>query len=125
MIPAHLAIPISDMERAMKFYAALGFVAGEQWERPTWKMVGQMMKHSSGLAIELVTHPDNAHLSRPHTPEVLHVALPVGDVEQTIGALMEIGASIIRPLTEGIKVRRLAFVADPDGNVIELFEPKA
>lgn len=124
MIRAHTAIPVTNLNRAIAFYKVLEFVAGEKWERKDMGMSGQLLEHPSGFQIELISHPGNHAIKHPKTPEVFHLAIPVDDLEDAIQALVSVGGSIIRPITKGITVKRLAFLEDPDGFAIELFEPQ-
>lgn len=121
---AHIAIPVTNLERSLRFYSKLGFVVGESWERPDWEMSGTLMEHASGSSVELIQHPDNGKIQYPPIPEVLHVGVPVKDVEQLLKELVSLGGSILRPVMEGIKVKKLAFLKDPDGLAIEVFEPR-
>lgn len=124
MIGPHTAIPVRNTEESVTFYEKLGFVIDEKWERPDWQMIGQMLVHPSGFAIELIAHQKNTNIDFPEHPEVLHIAIPVKDLPKQLEMLKRVGATIVRPTTQGIKVQRLAFIKDPNGFVIELFEPK-
>ncbi|MBI5466982.1 MAG: VOC family protein [Candidatus Kerfeldbacteria bacterium] len=124
MIP-HIAIPVTQIDRSIQFYQRLGFVLGKKWERPDWQMSGCFLTHPSGLHVELILHPGNADIHYPTTPEVLHLAIPVSDLEMMMTELIQTGVPVIRPIAPGITVKRLAFIRDPDGLAIELFEPHA
>lgn len=123
MIP-HTAIPVTEITRAVSFYERLGFILGKHWDRPEWKMKGCFLSHPSGFNIELIYHPDNITIKRLSTPEVLHVAIPTTDLKAMIDILSKEGVQIIRPISPGITVKQLAFIKDPDGFTIELFEKK-
>ncbi len=88
-------------------------------------MRGCFLQHPSGLNVELISHPQNKNIAYPATPEVLHLAIPVMDLVATMDELTKTGVSVVRPTSPGITVKRLAFIRDPDGLTIELFEPKA
>lgn len=120
----HVAIPAVDLERSKQFYATLGFTVGTRWERPEWNLVGCFMTHDSGMTIELIVHPNNASIRFPDTVEALHVAVPVENLERVLELLEPLGSQVIRPITEGVTVKRLAFVRDPAGFSVEVFEPR-
>lgn len=123
MIP-HAAIPSTNLARSVAFYQQLGFEAGKSWERPDWNMQGIFISHPSGLHIELIQHPDNNLIQHHPIPEVQHVAIPVQDLNMVFAELEKMNTTVIRPITPGITVAALTFVQDPDGNTIELYEPK-
>lgn len=124
MIP-HTAIPVTNIERSVTFYSRLGFVVGNDWQRPEWNMHGCFLKHPSGMNIELIHHPKNKDIQYPVTPEVLHLAIPVSNLVTIMNELTKAKILIVRPITPGITVKQLAFIRDPDGLTIELFEPKS
>ena len=124
MIP-HAAIPSTDLDRSIAFYSRLGFQEGKRWERPDWNMQGLFLIHSSGLNLELIVHPGNATIQRHAIPEVQHIGIPVTDIQATFSNLELMHTTIIKPIMPGITVNALAFIQDPDGNTIELFEPKS
>lgn len=125
MIGSHTAIPVRNVEVSIAFYQKLGFSVDEKWERSDWQMSGQILKHPTGFTLELITHPDNNKITYPKYPEVLHLAFPVADLDEVLSVVVPLGAKIVRNITPGIKVKRLAFIQDPNGFAIELFEPKA
>lgn len=121
---SHTAIPVTDLKRSISFYRRLGYELAEQWERPEWGMTGQLMVIESGPQLELIFHKDNVHVQYPSVPEVLHIAIPVLHLEELLKKITVDGTTIVRPLMPGITVKQLAFIKDPDGFSIELFEPK-
>lgn len=120
----HVAIPAKNLNRSKAFYALLGFAVTQEWQRPDWGLIGCFMEHPCGLSIELIFHGKNATIAFPAVAEVLHVAIPVGDLKTSVRDLVAAGVALIRPITDGISVKRLAFIKDPSGFTVELFEPK-
>lgn len=120
----HTAIPVTNLERSILFYRSLGYKLTERWERPEWGMIGQLMVSETGPQLELIFHKDNVSVKYPAVPEVLHVAIAVSNLAELLKELTVAGTTILRPVTPGIKVDKLAFIKDPDGLAIELYEPK-
>ena len=53
---------------------------------------------------------------------IKHVAFIVENLEQAIEKAVSFGAKIVWPIQNGITIKRLAFISDPDGIPIELLE---
>lgn len=119
----HIAIPAIDLGRSKAFYAVLGFSQTKAWKRPDWGLTGCIMEHGSGMNIELIHHLRNREIRFPEIAEVLHVGIPVRDLASVLQKLADLGAVVVRPISPGITVRRLAFIKDPSGVTVELFEP--
>lgn len=118
----HIGIRVSDKNRAMSFYQALGFV--ETASFPLFE--ANEMLSADGVRINLifngvrVPRAHNALLDAPlKLPGVTHPAFIVDDLRVFQAWLGEQGIVI----TEGphhIGPRRIAlFIRDPDGNVLE------
>lgn len=107
-----VAILVSDMKKSFTFYSyVLGLTAMTRSER----------------AVEFRTDgPVLAIKPRGQTPAgaTTQVTFQVADVEVTFNEAKGRGAKVIAaPRT--VEGGRTAQVADPDGNIIELFEPEA
>lgn len=120
----HVAIPVKDMNRSKMFYTMLGFAVAEEWQRPDWELKGCYVEHPSGMVVELITHPKNGSIKFPAVAEVLHIAVPVTNLDASIEELTRAGVKVVRPITPGLTVKRLAFVQDPNGFSVELFESR-
>lgn len=118
----HIGIRVSDQQRAMSFYQALGFVESASFP---WFEANEMLS-PDGVRINLIfngTRMPNAHnalLDAPvKLPGITHPAFIVDDLKMLEAWLGEQGIVI----TEGphhIGPRRVAlFIRDPDGNVLE------
>ncbi|NNL85775.1 MAG: VOC family protein [Myxococcales bacterium] len=120
----HVGIRVSDRERAIAFYGELGF-----------QLVSDLPEHralvletAGGVKINLIYNatprPSAANVLMDEAvkhPGVTHPAFVVSSLDDTVAHLEERG---IR-LTEGplrIEDRRICFVRDPDGNVVEFDE---
>ncbi|HIK25750.1 MAG: VOC family protein [Thermosynechococcus sp. Uc] len=113
MVFLHVAINVSDLERAAAFYE--GLLGLTPVDRPLkfpgrWYQIGTVQIHLIQAEKVVPPHPDERWGRNPH------FALGVSDLavfEQRLTA-----AKI--PLQRSASGRAAIFVADPDGNLIEL-----
>ena len=125
----HVGISVGDLDAAVGWYErALGLETEFPFEIPGLR--GAMMRSSDGYRVELLQRegsepglagalPNDALLTRGYG----HFALEVTDLESVYARLLDEGAAGVwdpRPSPEpGV---RMAFVHDPEGNLIELLE---
>ena len=114
----HVALCVTDLERAKRFY---GDVLGlEELQRPpfdfpgAWYALGDrqlhLIVHTSPRTLRGTTEID----SRDG-----HLALRVGDYDETLKHLRANGVEVLERRTNVTPWSQL-YVTDPDGNVIEL-----
>src|SRR5262249_24349996 len=113
----NVTVMVSDMERAVRFYAetlglALTARYGDEWAEV----------QAPGLTIGL--HPAGAHGPQPGQAGRLSMGLQVAQLAPAIAALKEKGVVFSSPATEG-GPERMAFFADPDNNPLYLRESPA
>ncbi|HET6507039.1 MAG TPA: VOC family protein [Baekduia sp.] len=134
----HQGLQVSDIDRAGAFYVdALG---GEWLARPvTFEGAGaeQAMGHDGvrmklaligfpgGGAVELFqllepALPDWAR--RPRDARLPHLGLQVDDVDATLARVEAAGGRRLWPAVDRWGRARVVYVADPDGNVVELLD---
>ena len=118
----HIGIRVSDLNRAMVFYQALGFVESARFPR----YEANEMLSADGVRINLIFNgarvpgAHNVLLDEPiKLPGITHPAFITDDLQALQHWLEQQGIVI----TEGphpIGPRRIAlFLRDPDGNVLE------
>ena len=126
----HVGLSVADLDAAARFYAAaFGFASELEFQLPEG-IRGAMLRHPGGMRLELFQHP----AARPgilagNPLEALgtrgygHFALAAGDIAPMYAGAVAAGA---RPVAEpgpspepGV---RFAFLADPEGNLVELVE---
>jgi catechol 2,3-dioxygenase-like lactoylglutathione lyase family enzyme len=119
----HVAIYTRDLARLEAFYTeVLGFPVARRWER-----AGIVFVDSGGLWIELTRQDASEDGTRPRALDqgvgLNHLALQVENIDATFQALVEKQVRVlVAPATyENVRV---AFLADPDGNVLELIEDR-
>lgn len=120
----HIAIICTDYQRSLEFYTkVLGLrIMAEHYRK-------ERQSHKTDLAldnsyvVELFSFPNPPHrLSRPEATGLRHLAFEVDNVEE---ALIELDGKGIRH--EDIRIdefsgKKFAFLEDPDGLPIELYE---
>ena len=120
----HIAIIVSDIERARKFYVQkLGFeVIRENYraEREDWKLDLRVDEHTE-LEIFVEKNPPK-RVSRPEACGLRHLAFRVESVEETVRELesLEIECESVR--FDTYTKDKMTFFHDPDGLPIEIHE---
>jgi lactoylglutathione lyase len=127
----HVGLAVGDVDAMTQWYVgALDLEVEFEFELDHVDFRGAMLRSADGWRLELVHRPEGRP-GQPATSPVEaalvhgfgHVALDVPDVDGAYGALIAAGATdrmSPRPSPEpGI---RMAFVADPEGNLVELLD---
>jgi glyoxylase I family protein len=120
----HIAILTPDLARLEAFYTqTLGLPVVRRWDA-----AGIVFVDAGGVWLELTRLDAPAGHAAPHALDhgigINHLALRAHDIDITYEELMRRGVrSIAAP--EIFEDLRVAFLADPDGNVIELVEERS
>ena len=125
----HVGINVADLPAMTDWYAAaLGLEIEFEFALEKFDFSGVMLRSSEGYRVELlhrvgntagihVEHPMDAALTRG----LGHLALTVDDLAGTHRDLLAAGAADRMPPSQSPEPGvRIAFVADPEGNLIEL-----
>ena len=110
---------VTDMDKAVEFYTqvlglTLRFRAENYWAE---------VQAGSDLVIGL--HPASPKSPAPGTPGAVQIGLLVGGtMEDAVAELTDKGITFDGPIIDDASVR-LAYLKDPDGNVVYLCEHKA
>jgi lactoylglutathione lyase len=125
-VPAvdHIGVRVRDLERAMQFYAMLGF----QLEHKAANDAVAVVRNAHGVELNLVFNANADAGGKNILMDVVekyagwtHVALRVSSIKATIEALREHGVRITQgPVSFGRDGHVSVFVRDPDLNVVEL-----
>jgi lactoylglutathione lyase len=130
----HVGLSVGDVDAMKRWYVgALDLAVEFEFELDHVDFRGAMLLSADGWRLELVHRPEGrpGQLATNPVEAALvhgfgHIALDVPDVDEAYDALMAAGASdrmSPRPSPEpGI---RMAFVADPEGNLVELLDRTA
>ena len=123
MMPAliHTCYRITDIDRSVAFYDALGFEEAGRFQLPDGATNVFMGLPDDGARLELTYNPgvESYDIGTGYG----HIAVTAGDLD---GALQRLAGQGIEPERPPYTVReggnRLCFVRDPDGYRIELIE---
>jgi len=118
---AHVAICVSDLDRALDFYGELGF---EETHRFTLTGVENVYigKPGSDGDLQLRYDPDRTTPIAPSRADTDHISFTVEDVESTFEAALDAGGSVVLEPTEIEPADAYAaFVEDPEGYTLEFY----
>jgi catechol 2,3-dioxygenase-like lactoylglutathione lyase family enzyme len=130
----HAGISVPDLDRALAWYcAALGLRPGHQFEVPPLKLRGGFALGDGDTGVELIelagSVPGAPKLDPPSANAIHgfnHVCFHVADLDVSYARLLAHGAGAVwDPRDSPEPGMRMAFVTDPDGNLIELVAPVA
>lgn len=129
----HVGISVADMGRAASWYCRVfGLTVENEFSVPGTDLSGVMLLHGSGYRIELLHRPSSGPGIEPENPVAAagtrgygHMCMCVEDVDGEYDRLIAAGASARKPPAPSPRPGgRFAFVADPEGNLIELLDRK-
>ena len=124
----HSGVTVEDLDRSVAWYArAFGFDVQLAFDLPDG-VRGAMLRAPAGARIELFEVPGSTPgLNWADPPTAMrtrgfgHVAFEVDDIDGAYATLIEAGATEVWPPQRSPEPgRRMAFVHDPDGNLLEL-----
>jgi len=127
----HVGLSVADLAAAERFYGeAFGFVRQLDFELAPHPIRGVMLTHPAGFRLELFQRDGSVAGVQGATPiEALatrgygHFALSAPDIEPVFAGAVAAGATAVRaPAPSPEPGVRFAFLADPEGNLVELVE---
>jgi catechol 2,3-dioxygenase-like lactoylglutathione lyase family enzyme len=123
----HVGIRVTDRAAAQLFYEKLGFVFDPEEDSPQGSAIG--LVNAAGARINLIyngiaSRGGNVLLDLPEKwPGYTHAAFIVDDLDSLVDWLGREGVAITEgPSIFGKGRRKVCFIRDPDGNVIEFDE---
>jgi catechol 2,3-dioxygenase-like lactoylglutathione lyase family enzyme len=131
---SHAGLCVSSVERAMRFYCdGLGFAVGPRYHltRPIAEVdlpvdVVSQFIHLGGFTMELLDYASPGTFGTPHHRRnqlgLTHLSFVVDDVEARARWLEQFGGTILQETRNPAQdaTVRILFLADPDGNRVEL-----
>jgi lactoylglutathione lyase len=116
----YTGIRVRDLERAARFYTeGLGLRRGRQGRMSAGGVFQELEDPASGAVLELNFYPGDPPYREGD--ELDHLGFQVDDLDAAVRRLTGLGARVRIPaFSEGSE--RLAFLSDPDGVWIELYE---
>lgn len=127
----HAGVSVANLAQSRRFYAdVFGFtIVEDEFELPQFELKGLVLLNATGVRVELFERK-GAQVVRPSHPADgalgigwFQFALSVADVAATYARVIAAGAvSRMTPRLAPDNQTLVAFVADPDGNLIELVQ---
>lgn len=126
----HAGASVGDLERSIQFYRdVFGFVVDETFAIPGTAVRGAVLVNAGGARVELF-HREGSRAAPPGHPidstlqqGWFQLAFAVHDVAAVFERVVDAGATAVKPPFVAPDGRcRVAFVGDPDGNLIELIQ---
>ena len=119
----HVALRTADVERIVRWYdEAFGakrvFHAPREGERQEL----MFLEFHKGQYIEIFTNGKPRAEQPADAVGYQHFCLIVDDIDETLKHLAAMNVQPHRPVREGRSHYRIAFISDPDGNLIELMQ---
>ncbi|MBI3969741.1 MAG: VOC family protein [Chloroflexi bacterium] len=119
----HVAFRVRDLEASIRWYeAAFGARTAFRGRRESGETQLVYLEIARGQFVELFPEGKNAIEVPPEPIGYAHTCLLVDDLDGALEHLAGLGVTPINPPRTGMAGQRLAFIADPDGNRIELME---
>jgi lactoylglutathione lyase len=127
----HVGLSVGDLDAAREFYSrAFGFARQLEFELVPHPIRGLMLRHESGMRLELFERSGSAGGIQGASPiEALatrgygHFAFAAPNIDSVFARALEAGASaVLEPARSPEPGVRFAFLADPEGNLVELVE---
>ncbi len=135
----HTAISTTDLDRAVGFWAQLGFDEVRRWDWAPGRddidgflgLAGSAARaallegHGSGIELFEFAEPSPpGGDERPvHRLGYTHLCLEVSGLDDEMARLCGVGMRFISDPVTDPSGRRMVYGRDPDGNVVELVEP--
>jgi catechol 2,3-dioxygenase-like lactoylglutathione lyase family enzyme len=118
---SHVAVRVTDLARAIAWYeAVLGYDVFRSGPAPTPDRTPHAMGLIGGVTLELLESA-SAVSPGPNAVGIIGLSLTVADVAAALEAVKAAGH---KPLSGVIAAEdwKVAFLADPDGNIVELVQ---
>jgi len=117
----HFGLRVSDLERSLAFYTAVGYeIVGSVPETPLGRLTMLKLPDDEFVTIELVHDPkEQVEVGTG----LSHFVIKVESMDATIAELAAHGVDAEQPTSpDGSDDFLTTFIADPDGNRIELVQ---
>jgi catechol 2,3-dioxygenase-like lactoylglutathione lyase family enzyme len=130
----HAGVSVADLERSERFWrTVLGFdVVEDRFAFPEHDLKGVVLVNAQGARVELFERQGSSPTGPHHQIEStrrqgwFQFALAVPDLAQTFAAVVAAGAEpSLAPTTAPDGISLVAFVRDPDGNLVEFLQRPA
>ncbi len=128
----HVALSVGNLEAMVAFYAALGFDEVSRRDFAPAPIRLATVVNQRGACLELTANgqseptPATDPVAASHRRGPFHFALRVERLADAVQAAVSAGAGLItQPAVDSRGEAQFAYIADPEGNLIELVGPLA
>ena len=119
----HVALRTADVERIVRWYDdAFGAKRVFHARRDGERQELMFLEFHKGQYIEIFTNGKPHEAPPAEAIGYQHFCLIVDDIDETLKHLATMNVRPQRPAREGRSHYRIAFINDPDGNLIELMQ---
>ena len=116
----HPAFAVHDLDRTLAFYAQLGIGESFRLHREDGSLMLVYLHVAGDRFVELF--PNGPEPDPDRRSSFMHLCLLTDDLHATVEQLRERGVEIRREIQTGLDRNLQAWIADPDGNAIELMQ---
>lgn len=121
----HINLRVNDLQASIEFYAKIGFPEFLRLTEEDGRPWIAYMRISDEFYIELMPGGDGSRAGSEAATGVNHLCVTTDDIEATVAQLKKLGIPLTAPLDpnkRGVDRNRGCWIADPDGNRIEIME---
>lgn len=117
----HLGLRVADLDRSLAFYTAVGYeVVGDVPDTDLGHLTMIKLPGDEFVTIELVHDPNRAVIDGSR---LSHLVIQVDSMDVALAELASHGIDAESPTSpDGSEAFRTTWIADPDGNRIELVQ---
>jgi catechol 2,3-dioxygenase-like lactoylglutathione lyase family enzyme len=128
---SHFGLSVGDLDAMVAFYTRLGFDEIARVDFAPAPVRLALVQNQAGTTLELTARSDSAQTAAADSAMdaakkrgVFQYAMRVTQLEQAVEDSIAAGARLLSaPATNSRGEYRFAYVADPEGNLIELVSP--
>jgi predicted enzyme related to lactoylglutathione lyase len=122
-----ISITTNDLEKLKDFYCnVFDFKPYSSWNKPNDGLNAIKLTRNEVL-LEITQSSKLIAISAPfsmHKQGLNMIGFIVDDIDETIKIAEANGGKLNQPIIQGLTVKEIAFITDPDGNGIELIRPR-
>ena len=122
MLLSHVAIVTANIEKLAGFYRQLGLQEAFRLNGEDGHLWILYLDAGPRCFVELIVKSGAKPPSAPPAAGLAHICLEVADLAAEVARLQGLGLTFTQPPNQGRDGNRQAWLADPDGNRIELMQ---
>jgi lactoylglutathione lyase len=121
----HINLKVNDLGASIDFYGRLGFPEFLRLTEDDGSPWIVYLRIADDSYIELLPGGNGTRAGDPDATGLNHICLTTPDIEMTVAELLKVGVPLVDtfdPTKRGLDRNRGCWIADPDGNRIEIME---